>query len=80
MALNIKNDRTVELVRQLAAMSGLSYTGAIDEAVGAMLEKRTLGSRDAAVDRALTIASTYRAHLADGVEPVELYDERGLYR
>jgi len=80
MALNIKNDRTVELVRQLAAASGLSYTGAIDAAVDAMLKQRTLSPREVVVDQALAIARTYRAHLKEGPGPEELYDERGLYR
>ncbi|MGH3542310.1 MAG: type II toxin-antitoxin system VapB family antitoxin [Mycobacterium sp.] len=37
MGLNIKNERTIALVRELAKRTGLTQTGAIDEAVRAML-------------------------------------------
>lgn len=37
MGLNIKNEQTVELVRELARRTGLSQTSAVEEAVRAKL-------------------------------------------
>lgn len=41
MSLNIKNERTHELVRRLAALTGLSQTGAVEDAVRRRLDSLT---------------------------------------
>lgn len=39
MSLNIKNERTHELVRQLAELTGMSQTSAVEDAVRRRLEE-----------------------------------------
>lgn len=39
MSLNIKNERTHELVRELAALTGATQTGAVEDAVRRRLEQ-----------------------------------------
>jgi len=52
MSLNIKNERTVALVRELAAPTGESQTSAVEEAVRERLERVTAATRaDASAER-----------------------------
>jgi antitoxin VapB len=87
VSLNIKNDRTVALVRELAERTGASQTAAIEDAVARRLAE--LGSegeahadsRHRAAEQAL---AELRRHLTAGDRAelrradAELYDDRGL--
>lgn len=48
MSLNIKNEQTVALVRELASRTGLSQTSAVEEAVRAALAEFDAGGSRAA--------------------------------
>ncbi|MGH3560544.1 MAG: type II toxin-antitoxin system VapB family antitoxin [Mycobacterium sp.] len=90
MGLNIKNERTTALVRELAKRTGLTQTGAITEAVQAKLagldRDKTDADRRRAARRAnvrqllnelhSSLTETERAQLkaAEG----QLYDDAGL--
>ena len=87
MSLNIKNETTHALVRQLAAMTGQSQTSAVEDAVRrriAELEIRPSADVDerrrrirAVIRRAQQLPSTGRTteEIMD-----EMYDEMGLPR
>ena len=95
MSLNIKNARTVALVRELAERTGASQTSAIEQAVQRQLEE--LDARDGHRDRAGRLARAtgvleeIDAHLTDGERtqltadaadtdgPARLYDPQGLF-
>jgi len=88
MGLNIKNERTHALVRQLAALTGESQTSAIEEAVRRRLEEvRASGSASQSVvaeiaaiatDFQRGLTATQRTELLHSDE--ELYDDAGLPR
>lgn len=88
MALNIKNERTHELVRRLAAMTGQSQTDAVEDAVRRRIDE--LSRHDDAVgvrtERLLEIAAAFQADLdppdraAVLTADDELYDDAGLPR
>jgi antitoxin VapB len=93
MALNIKNESTVALVRELADALGTSQTSAIEEAVRARLALLAAGGTptDAEVRKRELVAESLarvRRTVADAAAPgswrqyevEELYDERGLPR
>ncbi|MEU4013729.1 type II toxin-antitoxin system VapB family antitoxin [Microbacterium sp. NPDC028030] len=87
MSLNIKNETTHELVRRLAALTGQSQTGAVEDAVRRRLAEleqsreaeieRKRAAIDAVVARARLIPRTGR-----NTEEImdELYDEAGMPR
>ncbi|ANE81587.1 hypothetical protein A7U43_21910 [Mycobacterium adipatum] len=85
MGLNIKNERTVELVRELARRTGLSQTSAVEEAVRAKLAEFEVGqggparraridSLLAELDQSLTDAQKQEIRGAQD----RLYDDHGL--
>jgi antitoxin VapB len=87
VSLNIKNERTVALVRELARRSGTSQTAAIEDAVARRLaelgtdaEAHVDSRRDAAeqvladLRRRLTAADKKAIERAEA----DLYDDRGL--
>jgi antitoxin VapB len=85
MGLNIKNEQTVALVRELAHRTGLSQTSAVEKAVRAKLAEFDAGrSRDARriqvsrllseLDQSLTAQQKRRIR----VEEKALYDDDGL--
>ena len=85
MSLNIKNEQTVALVRELARRTGLSQTSAVEEAVRAKLAElagdETPGIRRAKVNDLLSeldrsITSRQRKRIR--AEETQLYDENGL--
>lgn len=85
MSLNIKNERTVELVRELARRTGLSQTSAVEEAVRAKLAVVDAGigrdTRRANVDRLLADLDkslTTRQRNQIRVDEKQLYDDQGL--
>ena len=83
MSLNIKNDETCRLARELADLTGESMTGAITVALRERLERETHArSVEARVKEIHAIAERCAAKLGPGPSAVEhgdyLYDERGL--
>jgi antitoxin VapB len=83
MSLNIKNEETYRLVRELADLTGESMTGAVTEAVRERLERlRRTSDEGSMAERLLAIAKDMRARLPEDFFEVEhgdlLYDEYGL--
>jgi hypothetical protein len=84
MSLNIKNEETVRLVRELAAALDVSMTAAITEAVRTRLaEVRSTTAEPAFdVDEILAMAAEMRARLGEEYLSQDfdelLYDEKGL--
>ena len=83
MSLNIKNDETCRLARELAQLTGESMTGAITTALRERLEReRRRQDKDALLRDMRAIAKRCAARLGPGPSAVEhgdlLYDERGL--
>lgn len=83
MALNIKNEETQRLSRELAGLTGETVTTAVTIALKERLD-RLRGDRDTPEHRAermlrlgRQIASAMPAH---HMRPDELYDEKGLPR
>lgn len=84
MSLNIKNEETERLARELSTLTGESMTAAIRESVRARLE-RVRGERGAGLaNRLVAIGRDCAAHLKDSVRSQDhadlLYDEKGLPR
>ena len=85
MSLNIKNEETCELARELATLTGESMTGAITVALRERLERerrdRSLESR---IQELQSIARRCASLLKNGPSAVEhgdyLYGEDGLPR
>jgi hypothetical protein len=84
MALNIKNEETVALVRQLAAELGTSMTSAVHDAVAARLERARMegAGEDPVLEKMRWISRDVAARVrASGGGPLttdDLYDEHGL--
>lgn len=85
MSLNIKNEQTVALVRELARRMGLSQTSAVEEAVRAKLSEveggRSRDARRAKVNKLLSDLDqsiTTRQRQRIRAEENELYDDHGL--
>ena len=83
MGLNIKNDETCRLARELAQLTGESMTGAITVALRERLERETRQRDATALKRDIrAIAERCARNLKPGPSAVEhgdfLYDERGL--
>ncbi len=89
MSLNIKSERAVALVRELAARTGTNQTAAIEEAVARRLseldreETARAESRRAAAE--MTLRELDRLLTDDDKRAIrdneaELYDNRGLPR
>jgi antitoxin VapB len=81
MSLNIKNERTHALVRELAKLSGMSQTEAVEDAVRRRLEQLQHNDRDGLSERLLLRAAQIAERLGpESFEDVNdwLYDENGL--
>jgi len=78
MSLNIKNERTHALVRELAARTGRSQTSAVEDAVRARLAELD-AQDDAHAARAAARSEALRAVLRDN--PTETLDaDRAAFR
>ncbi len=82
MSLNIKNERTHALVRQLATLRGVSQTEAVEEAVRRRLAELN-AEKDAQwrYERTMEIAREMGEIIRATGEPIsidDLYDEDGL--
>jgi antitoxin VapB len=79
MSLNIKNEETYRLVRELAELTGESMTGAVTEAVRERLERI---KSDFQTGDIIDLAREIRERLPPGYLDVEhgdlLYDDKGL--
>lgn len=80
MSLNIKNEQTVRLVRELADELGVSMTAAITDAVRARLDavRSEPAPDDFDVEAVLALAREMRARIGDADlnrEIDDLYDE-----
>lgn len=84
MSLNIKNEETHRLVRELAALTGESMTEAVTEAVRERLERIRREAGQSLAERLLAIGRDCAAHLKEPFRSADhgelLYDERGLPR
>lgn len=84
MSLNIKNEETVRLVRELADELHMSMTAAITEAVQARLREARIEHTNNGVDwdRAMAIAAEMRGLMGEDYLSQDfdalLYDEMGL--
>jgi antitoxin VapB len=86
MSLNIKNEETCRLVKELADETGVSMTAAVADAVRRRLDEvraeRGEGGPD--TERALALTAELRARLGPDYLATDfdalLYDERGLPR
>ena len=83
MSINIKNDETCRLARELARLTGDTITGAITVALRECLEREQL-RRDAQTRarKLRNIAERCAEHMGPGPSAVEhgdmLYDDQGL--
>jgi antitoxin VapB len=84
MALNIKNDRTQKLARELAKLTGESMTAAVTEAVRERLNRVRDEQGAGLAGRLLKIGKDCAAHLKEPYRSVDhgelLYNEKGLPR
>jgi antitoxin VapB len=90
MSLNIKNERTVRMVRELAERTGQSQTSAVERAVEAQLatlgaaadggERERRNARARAVLAELHAAVTDADRAAVRAAQRDLYDDAGLPR
>ena len=83
MGLNIKNEETCALARELAELTGETMTGAITVALSERLEKeRRERDKEALLRDIRAIAERCAARLGPGPSSTEigdfLYDEHGL--
>ena len=85
MSLNIKNEETHRLVRELAEATGESMTTAVTEAVRERLRRvqreRGSGERRRRMEEISADAARRLAGKLTGPDPaLDLYDDRGLPR
>ncbi len=84
MSLNIKNERTHALVRELATLQGVSQTEAVEGAVRAKLSALVAeGSAHARLERIMALShetGELVRNSGGSLTSNELYDESGLPR
>jgi len=82
MSLNIKDEETHQLVRELARLTGESQTNAVKAAIRERLDRLHAVQRPSLADRLLAIGRDTAPRLREPFRSVEhgelLYDERGL--
>ena len=80
MSLNIKNEETHQLVRQLAKITGESMTAAVDKAVRERLERLRVKSKEGMAEKLMKIARSSGPLWKKPYISLEelLYDEKGL--
>lgn len=82
MGLNIKNEDTHRLVKELAALTGESMTEAIGRAVRERIDRVRRGQGVSLSETLLEIGRDCASHMRDPYLSVDhgdlLYDERGL--
>ena len=82
MGMNIKNEETYKLTKQLAKLTGESLTTAVTEAVRERLVRVRSERGDDLAERLLVIGRDCAAHLKKPFHTIDhgemLYDDRGL--
>jgi len=82
MSLNIKDEETHRLARELAKITGESMTAAVNEAIRERLERVRGKSKGDLAERLLRIGRECAAHLEEPYKSIEhgdlLYDEKGM--
>lgn len=82
MGMNIKNEETHRLARELAELTGESVTAAVTVAVRERLERVRREREMSLSDRLLAIGRESAAHIKEPFRSIDhgdlLYDERGL--
>lgn len=82
MSLNIKNEGTHRLVRELAELTGESMTAAVDKAVRERLGRVRHTKNGDLAERLLKIGKECAAHMKEPYLSIDhgemLYDEKGL--
>jgi len=82
MSLNIKNEETHRLARELAKLTGESMTAAVNEAIRERLERVRGKSKEDMVDRIMKIAEECGPRWKEPYRSMDhgdlLYDEKGL--
>jgi len=84
MSLNIKNEKTHRLVRELARATGESMTAAVDKAVKERLERVRGNKKENLAERLLQIGRECAPLWKEPYRSIDhgelLYDEKGLPR
>jgi antitoxin VapB len=84
MAMNIKNDETNKLIRDLARLTGENQTEAVTQAVAERLARVRRERGGGLADRLLAIGEDCAARLGEPFRSVDheelLYDDQGLPR
>jgi antitoxin VapB len=83
LSLNIKNEETHRLARELARVTGESMTVAVSEAIRERLERvRSKNSKEGLAERLLRIGRDCAAHIKEPYKSMDidelLYDEKGM--
>jgi antitoxin VapB len=82
MSLNIKDEETHRLARELARVTGESMTAAVDKAVRERLERVRGLKKGGLAERLLKIGRECATHLKEPYRSIDhgklLYDEKGL--
>jgi antitoxin VapB len=82
VSLNIKNEETHRLARELSSATGESMTVAVSEAIRERLERVRGNSRDGLAERLLKIGRECASHLKEPYKSMDidkfLYDEKGM--
>ena len=82
MSLNIKDEETHRLARELARVTGESMTAAVDKAVRERLERVRGLKKGGLAERLLKIGRDCATHLKEPYRSIDhgklLYDEKGL--
>ena len=82
MSLNIKNEKTHRLVRQLARLTGESMTAAVEKAVEERLERVRKTDENNLAERLMKIAKECGPLWKEPYRSIDhsdlLYDEKGL--
>lgn len=82
MTLNIKNEETHRMARELARLTGESMSVAVNEAIRERLERVRGKSAKSMAERLMEIGKDCAAHLKEPYKSMDidelLYDENGL--
>ena len=82
MSLNIKDEKTHRMARELARLTGESLTAAVNEAVRERLERVRGSFRKSMAERLMEIGKDCASHLKEPYKSMDvdelLYDENGL--
>ena len=84
MSLNIKNDETCALIRELSRLTGETMTHAVSVAVRERLEREHARRRRASAAEMLEFGKRIRGRLAQPADSLDhaglFYEEDGLFR